>query len=290
VANEEVLMFSYFLGRGDGLNLAFTEDGYHWKALKENTIFLKPNAGQNKLMRDPFILYDHDNVFHLVWTLSWHERGIGYASSKDLINWSTQQYIPVMEHEPLAKNCWAPEIIYDDAYSQYIIYWASTINGRFQDTDAFGDEGLNHRMYYVTTKDFKEFSETKLLYDGGFNVIDATIVKDVDRYLMFLKNETLTPPEKNIRLVISKNIFEDFEKPSLPITGNYWAEGPSAVKIKNDWIVYFDKYKINKIGAVCSNNLLDWTDISDLVSFPEGAQHGAVFKAPRSVLENLKKL
>ena len=41
-----------------------------------------------------------DGTFHLVWTVSWGERGIGHASSKDLIHWSRQQYIPVMEHEP----------------------------------------------------------------------------------------------------------------------------------------------------------------------------------------------
>ncbi len=64
-------------------------------------------------MRDPCIIRGADGLFHMVWTVSWNERTIGYASSKDLIHWSEQQAIPVMEHEPTTLNCWAPEIFYD---------------------------------------------------------------------------------------------------------------------------------------------------------------------------------
>jgi hypothetical protein len=195
-----------------------------------------------------------------------------------------------MEHEKDARNCWAPEIFYDEPRGQFLIYWATTITGRFPDTDHTGDEGLNHRMYYIITKDFKTFSEAKLLYDAGFNVIDASIVRDNDRYIMFLKNETLTPPEKNIRLVVSKDLFSGFSKPGKPITGKYWAEGPSAVKLDGKWIVYFDKYKLRQMGAVRSADLDTWEDISDLVKFPAGTQHGSAFKAPASVVDKLKGL
>ena len=82
-----------------------------------------------------------------------------------------------MADEPAAMNCWAPEIFYDDQKKQYLIFWATTIPGRFPATETSGDNGLNHRIYYVTTNDFTSYSKTALLYDGGFNVIDATIVK-----------------------------------------------------------------------------------------------------------------
>ena len=58
-----------------------------------------------------------------------------------------------------------------------MIYWSTTIPGRFPETEAFGDKGLNHRLYYTTTSDFTDFTDTKLLLDPGFNVIDAVIVK-----------------------------------------------------------------------------------------------------------------
>lgn len=32
-------------------------------------------------------------------TAQTNEKGIGYASSQDLIHWSEQQYIPVMNHD-----------------------------------------------------------------------------------------------------------------------------------------------------------------------------------------------
>lgn len=96
--SDEIYMFSYFKGNGqDGLHLAYSCDGMHWAALKNDSSFLIPDAGKDKLMRDPCIITGPDGLFHMVWTVSWFEKGIGYASSSDLINWSEQKYIPVME-------------------------------------------------------------------------------------------------------------------------------------------------------------------------------------------------
>ncbi|HET9487604.1 MAG TPA: glycoside hydrolase family 43 protein, partial [Chryseosolibacter sp.] len=246
---NSVFLFSYFKGHGDGLHLAWSKDGYHWKALNDDRPFITGKAGPEKLMRDPFLLPGEDGLFHLVWTAAWHGNGIGYASSPDLIHWSEQQFLAVMKHEINTRNCWAPEIFYDETRKQYMIYWASSVPGRFPDTDHMGDDGLNHRMYYVMTPDFKTFGDTKLFFDAGFNVIDATLVKDGNRYLLFMKDETLNPCQKNIRLAISHELFGGFDSISPPITGDYWAEGPSATKISGKWIVYFDKYKLKQMGA-----------------------------------------
>ena len=284
---EDVFMFSYFIGNGeDGLHLAYSLDGLKWEALKNNTSFLTPNVGEDKLMRDPCIIVGPDNKFHMVWTVSWNEKGIGYANSEDLINWSEQLYVPVMEHEPDAQNCWAPEIFYDAESKQYLIFWSTTIPGRFPETENFGDR--NHRMYYVTTRDFKTFSKTKLFYDRGFNVIDGTLLKENNRYILFLKDETLEPPQKNIRLATSDKLTSEYSSPTAPITGDYWAEGPTPIKIGNYWVVYFDKYRKHKMGAIRSKDLNNWEDISELISFPEGTRHGTVFKVSREVLDKIK--
>lgn len=284
---DSVLLYSYFKGHGDGLHLAWSRDGFRWKTLNDDQPFIRPETGPEKLMRDPFIRLAEDGTFHLVWTAGWHGRGIGYAFSKDLRSWSTQQWLGVMEHEPHARNCWAPEIFFDETRQEFIIYWASTIPGKFPETDLCGDEGLNHRMYCVTTRDFKTFSETRLFFDGGFNVIDATLVRDGNRYLLFMKDETLIPCEKNIRLSVGDGIFGTFKNISPPITGSYWAEGPSAIKIGGSWIVYFDKYKENRIGAVSSSDLKHWQDISEKVHFPPGAQHGSVSRIGLKRIEHL---
>lgn len=276
--DQPVYLFSYFKGNGeDGLHLAYSHDGYSWTALRGDSSFLKPTVSKDKLMRDPCIVRGPDGTYHMVWTVSWNAKGIGYASSKDLVHWSEQQYIPVMEHEPTARNCWAPEIFYDARKKEYMIYWATTIPGRFIKGDTTGDDKYNHRMYYVTTKDLKTFSPTKLLYDKDFNVIDATIQQNGKQYVMFLKDETRKPPQKNLRIATSKKLTTGYSVPSAPITGKYWAEGPTVIRINGNWIVYFDKYTEHKYGAVQSSDLQHWTDISDKVSFPKGTRHGTVF-------------
>ena len=287
-AQDQVLLFSYFTGNGeDGLHLAYSYDGYNWEKLNKGKSFLKPSVGTDKLMRDPCIIIGPDNKFHMVWTISWKEKGIGYANSQNLTDWSAQKMIPVMEHEEKARNCWAPEIYYDTIENLYIIFWSTTIPGRFPETDDTGDNGLNHRMYYVTTKDFENFSETKLFYDQGFNVIDGTLTKHQGTYYMFLKDETRHPPEKNIRIATSATLFNNYSKPSKPITEDYWAEGPSVIKYGSHWWVYFDKYRKNRMGAVRSDDLVNWTDISDQISFPKGTRHGTVFQVSEDVLKNI---
>ncbi|MDZ7694256.1 MAG: glycoside hydrolase family 43 protein [Balneolaceae bacterium] len=287
---DTVLLYSYFTENGeDGLHLAYSHDAYNWEPLNDGESVLEPTAGGDKLMRDPCIIRGGDGNFHMVWTVSWNEKGIGYASSEDLVNWSDQQFLPVMEHEPKTLNSWAPEITYDPEKEQYMIYWASTIPGRFPETAGKGDEKYNHRMYYTTTSDFTSYSDTKLLYDQGFNVIDATIHPVDGRYVMFLKNETHWPPEKNIRIVYGKQLTGPYGEASEPITGEYWAEGPTALKLSDRWIVYFDKYRKGQMGAVTSTDLKKWEDISDQVSFPKEFRHGTVFKVSQAEFKQLKK-
>jgi hypothetical protein len=283
-----VYLFSYFKNNGeDGLHLAYSDDGYHWNALFNDSSVLKPTAGKDKLMRDPCIIRGGDGKFHMVWTVSWNERGVGYTSSTDLIHWQEQKYIPVMDYEPETRNAWAPEITYDPDKKEYMIYWASTIPGRFPLKDTSSESKYNHRIYYVTTKDFKKFTPAKLLYEPGFNVIDASIVKDANRFVMFLKNETRTPVEKNIRIAYSKKLTGPYSAPSKPITGNYWAEGPTSLKTGNRWIVYFDKYREHQYGAVTSSDLNEWTDISDKISLPKGLRHGTIFTVTQKEFDKL---
>jgi hypothetical protein len=289
-APGKAYIFSYFNNNGeDGLHLAYSLDGYHWQALNKDSAVLKPAVAKDKLMRDPCIIKGDDGLFHMVWTVSWNDKGIGYANSKDLVHWSEQQFLPVMQQEDSARNCWAPEITFDPKTKQYIIYWATTIAGKYK-IDHSVESGYNHRLYYVLTKNFKTYTPAKLLYDKGFNVIDATIVPDGNQNIMFLKDETRQPPQKNIKIAISNEIDKAYSAPSAPITGNYWAEGPTTLKIGNKWIVYFDKYMDHQYGAVESTDLKNWKDISAEILLPKGIRHGSILEISASELENLKKV
>lgn len=287
VNKDSVYIFCYFKGNGeDGLHYAYSQDGYNWETLFGDSSVLKPTVSKDKLMRDPCIIRGGDGKYHMVWTVSWNDKGIGYTSSQDLLHWSEQQFLPVMQHEDSARNTWAPEITYDGK-GTYMIYWATTISGRFLSNDTASESKYNHRIYYVTTKDFKTFSKTKLLYDPKFNVIDATILKDKNRYVMFLKNETRAPEEKNIRVAYAEKLTGPYTTAGPAITGKYWAEGPTAIKIDTIWVVYFDKYRDHQYGAITSADLINWTDISDKVKFPKGTRHGSVFTITKKEFDNL---
>lgn len=288
--SNDCFVFTYFKGNGEfGLHLAYSHDGLTWTPLNDGKPFIPPMVGKDKLMRDPCIIKGVDGMFHIVWTTSWTENGIGVAHSNDLMKWSEQSFVPVMVHEPDVKNCWAPEVFYNDIDKEYLIFWAATIPGRFPETDEQGDSNYNHRIYFVTTKDFQTYSETKLFFDPGFNVIDSTIFKqNENRYLMILKNEIRRPPEKNLRMATAANPAGPWSKASKAITGKYWAEGPTTLKLDEYWYVYFDKYVDHKYGAVRSKDLQQWEDVSDTVHFPEGFRHGTALQVERSVLEKLK--
>lgn len=286
---DTAFLFSSFRGNGeDGLHLAYSYDGLSWTALNQDKPFLAPDVG-GKLMRDPCIIQGPDGRFHMVWTSSWKDNGIGIAHSQDLIHWSEQKYIPVMQHEPGSRNCWAPEIFWDPSDRQYVIFWATTIDGRFPETQNSGD--WNHRMYYTTTRDLRTYSKAALLYDPGFNVIDATIVHDSSRFVMILKDETLNPPAKNLRLAFSDRVTGPWSKATAPFTpAGEWVEGPSLLKISDGWLVYFDMYRKGAYGVMHSRDLQSWENLSDRLHVPPGTRHGTVFTVSKAVLENLLRI
>lgn len=289
-AQTDAYLFSYFKGNGDGLHFATSTDGLKWTDLNEGQPILKPKIGKDALFRDPCIIKGPDGLYHMVWTTGWWDQHIGYASSKDLINWSEQQIIPVMSHEPEAKNSWAPELFYDEENQEYLIYWATTIPGRHSEVaESEREKGLNHRIYYTTTKNFKTFTPTRLFFNPDFSAIDATLLKHNDQFVMFIKNENPNPPEKNIRVTIADHAAGPYPtKVSDPITGNYWAEGPTAIKIGEYVYVYFDKYTNHQYGAVRSKDLKTWEDVSDQVSFPSGVRHGTAFKVQLEEVNKIK--
>jgi len=287
-------LFSYFKGNGeDGLHLAYSHDGLAWTALNDDRSFLTPQVG-TRLMRDPCVCQGPDGTFHMVWTSGWWDKGIGLAHSKDLIHWSPQKWIEVMAHESEAVNCWAPEIYYDAPTGTYLIFWATTIPGRFPDTERIdGDRGdgrvLNHRIYYVTTRDFVTFSDTKLFYDDGFNAIDATIVKNADRYVMFIKDETKVPvAKKNIRIAIATRAEGPYGPASEPFSPD-WVEGPTALKIGDYWHVYYDAYTRHRMEGARSKDLVHWEPITEMLSFPKGLRHGTAFAVSNEILAALKE-
>lgn len=281
---QPVHLFTSFRGNGeDGLRFLYSLDGYRWTNVPGT--FLKPAAGPSKLMRDPSLLRGPDGTFHLVWTTGWRaDQGFGYASSKDLIGWSEQRFIPVMQHEPTTVNVWAPELFHDASTGEFIILWASTIPGRFPDHLEARDN--NHRMYFTKTRDFKTFSQAKLYLDPGFSAIDCFIVKDGGRHVLLIKDNSR--PNLNLRVAFGDNPLGPWRDISGPFTGKF-TEGPAALKVGQDWLIYFDMYRANRYGAVRTRDFKSFTDITAEVSFPDGHKHGTVCTIERRELDRLLK-
>lgn len=284
-AQENVYLFTSFRGNGeDGLRFLYSFDGYKW--INVPGTFLKPLVGESKLMRDPSLVRGPDGVYHLVWTTGWQkDQGFGYSSSKDLVHWSSQQFIPVMEHEPTTVNVWAPELFYDDAEKQFIICWASTIPGRFPEHQEERDN--NQRMFYTTTRDFKTFSPTELFLDPDFNVIDCQIVKDGHRFVLLLKNNSR--PERNLRVAFGETPLGPWTDISPPFTDNF-TEGPTALKLGDDWTIYYDAYRNYTYNAAKTRDFKTFEDISHDVSFPTGHKHGTAIQITRKELVYLLKV
>lgn len=284
-ANKPVYMStSFHEPANEGLRFIYSEDGYHWKDV--GGTFLKPEIGVQKVMRDPSIAKGPDGMFHLVWTSSWKgDKGFGYASSKDLIHWSGQQFIPVMQHEDSVVNVWAPEIFYDDVKDQYIIIWASTIPHIFP--KGMEDEYNNHRMYMTTTNDFKTFSKASLFLDPGFSVIDAVIVKKAaNDYVLVLKDNTR--PERDIKVAFSDKAEGPYTNVSAAFTKPY-SEGPTVVKVKDDWLVYYDAYQQKIYGASRTKDFIHFENITDSVVVPKDHKHGTMFISTKKVLKGLQQ-
>ena len=277
---KEVYLFTSFHEPADaGLRFLYSYDGFNWDSIPG--IFLKPDVGRQKVMRDPSIVQGHDGTFHLVWTCSWNnDPGFGYASSKDLINWSEQKYIPVMAHDTSVVNVWAPELYFEDSTQEFYIVWASTIPYKFE--RGIEEERNNHRLYYTKTKDFVDFSQTELFYDPGFSSIDAVIKKrGASDYVLVFKDNTR--PNRNILAAFGNTPVGPYTDMTERFTDTF-TEGPSVVKVGDEWLIYFDSYREKTYNAVSTKDFKEYTSANDKIKIPEGHKHGTIFKAPESVL------
>ena len=282
-AKDIYVSTSFHEPANEGLRFIYSYDGLKWDTIAG--CFLKPGVGNQKVMRDPSIVKGPDGTFHLVWTSSWRgDKGFGYASSKDLIHWSKERFITVMDN-PTTVNVWAPELFYDDVKKQYMIVWASCIPGKFP--DGLEEHNNNHRLYYTVTKDFKTFSKAKLLIEPGFSSIDATLVKRGNKdYVMVLKDNTRK--QRNIKVAFASSPYGPWSNASEPFTEGF-CEGPSTAYVNGWYYIYYDSYRRKIYGAHRTKDFKTFQDQTGTVKFPVGHKHGTVFMASEEIVENLKK-
>lgn len=280
------LVFTSFRGNGDGLHLAVSQDdGLTWQDLDK--VFLQPTVGGG-LLRDPHIMRGPDGIFRMVWTTGWSDRGIGYASSIDLVNWSEQRFLPLLGDISGVNNAWAPETFFDEANGRYVITWSSDIDGRFPETKS--TERMNNRTYYVTTTDFVTFSQPKVLIDPGFDHIDTTIIRNDGRYIAVFKEGDRQQQQQwgAIRWALADTVTGPYTLMTQPIVSDQRAEGPTLANVDGKLRLYVDHYADGRYGVFETMDWNRWTDISAQVQVAQGQRHGTVLTAPAWMTQELR--
>jgi hypothetical protein len=170
------------------------------------------------------------------------------------------------------------------------------VPGKFPAGEGQGEGKYNHRIYATTTKDFAAFTPTRLFYDPGFSVIDATFLRSQGRDWLLVKDETRNPPRKYLQLASAGSVQGPFGTLSAPITPpGLWTEGPTALQVGADVILYYDAYTAKHYGAMRARggDLGKWEDVTAQMRFPdEGTpvrmRHGTAIAVPAGLVQGLR--
>lgn len=302
---DDLLLFCFFRDNGqDGVYLAASEDGLHFRPLHSDQPVLRPGDWpEQNLTRDPSIVY-HDGWFHAVWTTGWHGSCFGYAESTDLLHWShktkVEPFPASLAREDQPRNTWAPEIHWDPIQKNFAILWSTTTERQSRNGDgssAGGQDGdQDHRIYLSRTSDGRSFTAPQVFFDQGFCVIDAQMVWDNGRWVMVLKDEREIPRGgKNLRLSFAP---ADLGQPCVPISGpiagpgsslrpQEQAEGPALMHWRGLWWLYWDAFANGHYCLATSPDLKSWTDRTAELTMPAHPRHGTVFHVPRAAVAHL---
>lgn len=264
----------------ENLHIALSTDGRHWMALNDN----KPIWNQQ--MRDPYVRRGHDGVWRLMATgggrrADRKEAGPSclYATSTDLVHWQKEDLLPLMkgvrnDEGNMVRNIWAPEWFYDEKEDDYFLVWSSS----------FEDAGWKKsRLWYCRTKDWKEFTPARPLFEPSYSVIDGTLLLKDGKYYLFHKEEEfgeLTGERRAIRLAVSDTLEGPYEIVEGHLNGGQIVpvitEGPSSVMdiAGEKCLLYYDYCMADGFGVSSSSDFKNWT-IEDS-SFPSEARHGTV--------------
>ncbi len=265
-------LFIYFNEPANqGIYFALSRDGYHYTSLNDGKPWVVP-AQAGELMRDVFLTRGPEGIFRMVWTWNWRGNSLGYASSPDLLTWSAQKDIPIMADFPLTNNVWAPETYWDAKKKQWLLIWSSSMK----------DSQDGNRIWFSLTPNFETFSKPAVFFDPGYVTIDATIFSGKTGrgkngpYRLIFKQQTYDPLTFQERVATGPTLEGPWSNISGPINES-WSEGPSAIQIGKQYIVFYDHYRAPRARyeAVATTDWKHWQDITSQTSLPPYAKHGS---------------
>lgn len=270
-------LFGHFIGEENELSeqiyFAISEDGLHFKDMNNAKPVLISEIGECGV-RDPYLYRskEGDRFFLIATDLSIFHRGGWFKNeqnyydasttgspylvvwqSDDLVHWSEPKLIRVAPEN--AGMAWAPEMIYHDETGEYVIFFSSSIMNPETKYKA-----KPNAMYYVTTRDFVHFSDTKLFIDNQCDgdpahkqreIIDTTLLKVGDTYYSASKDGDNEEANGGIRIMKTKNLLNadsweivldldelglDVSDLGIDVLDNSTLEGPEFFQFnKRDW-------------------------------------------------------
>lgn len=290
---------------GEQVYFGLSLDGFHWEPVHEGRPVLWSYLGE-KGVRDCAVIRCADGKFRILATdlslayrfrqahkLDWPRiartgsQCLSLWESEDLVNWSEQKLLRLGNGD---FGClWAPDVVYDPKNGDYLIHWSST-----HASNGFGDMAI----FYSRTRDFKTFSEPKLLYrkaDSG--VIDSAIYEEAGEYFLFVKSDR--NPER-IMLLRSHSPegpwtrVPAFDRSMEKIEAGLY-EGPTAARLGDGrWCLFLDYYGVPGVGQgyvpFLAGSLAsgEFTRADEHFDFPYGYKHGTVLPISREEYDRIK--
>ena len=167
----EGIFFVYFQD-DQKIRFALSRDGFHWTALYNNAPIPGLDGDNTTSVRDPFVNFDPvSGIYRMVATDGFkfgHDAQIWYWESSDLLSWSKQRALPVMDKfKDSLQDTWAPEWVWDAAASEYVIFWTTRwLPGKEIFDPACTNKNVRRFVQYHTrTKDWRSFTPPSLLID-----------------------------------------------------------------------------------------------------------------------------
>jgi hypothetical protein len=292
---------------GEQVYFALSRDGFAWEALNEGRPILWAYYGDHGV-RDMTIVRDRVggkiHIFATDLSLSYGMRGkyrhswenicrhgsrdLAHWESEDLVHWTEEEMIPIGTEN---FGCvWAPDILYDATAGDYLLHWSSAT----ADND-FGPMGI----YCSRTRDFRSFSEPKLLYrrDDG-SVIDSAMYEENGRYYLFVKSQA--NPERVVLLVSDHptgpfSRAEGFDR-TMDFPGAGQFEAPTAIRLEDGrWCLFIDFYGTAGAGQGYRPFLADslesgeFRSADECFSFPYRFKHGTVLEITEEEYDRMKR-
>jgi predicted GH43/DUF377 family glycosyl hydrolase len=97
-----------------------------------------------------------------------------------------------------------------------------------------------------------------------------------------------TRPERNLKVAFANNPTGPWENISKPFTEKF-TEGPTVVKIKNGWLIYYDAYQAKKYSASFTKDFKTFVNADSLISVPLNHKHGTIVTVKKKFIKKLIK-